>query len=107
LRKLLTLCLVLGAAVALWKFGLGSGGGDAITDLEQRLAAAESAYQSAGRAAGMAGIDTTADAAAALAEVDRVVAEARDLGRNAASDEEKRRLARVRDRAEALRARLR
>jgi peptidoglycan hydrolase CwlO-like protein len=51
-----------------------------IHDLEQELAAIESQIQSAGRAAGMTGMDTTSDVAALTAkkaEIEKQIAEAK------------------------------
>lgn len=55
-----------------------------IHDLEQELAAIESQIQSAGRAAGMTGMDTTADVSALTAkktEIEKQIAEARKSAR--------------------------
>ena len=55
-----------------------------IHELEQELAAIESQIQSAGRAAGMTGMDTTADVAsltAKKAQVEKQLAEARKAPR--------------------------
>ena len=55
-----------------------------IHDLEQELAAIESQIQSAGRAAGMTGMDTTGDVAsltAKKAQIEKQLAEARQSGR--------------------------
>jgi hypothetical protein len=98
MRKLVILALVIAAAVVGWKFyGGGATGDDALADLEHRLQAAERAYQSAGRSAGMSGMDTTADAEAALAEVDRVEKALRDMSRNTTSAEVKNRIHRLLD----------
>ena len=57
-----------------------------INRLRGELRAAQTEYRQAGRAAGLSGIDTTAEAEAALAEVDRIAAELRELKRELESD---------------------
>jgi hypothetical protein len=56
---------------------------DDVSELSARLDAAERNYQSAGRAAGLSGMDTTAEAANALAEVESIERELKDLSRTA------------------------
>ena len=86
MKKLLLLCIVIAAGVVVWKFNARGVGTDGVADLQQRLDAAERMYASAGRAAGVSGIDTSADAEAALAEVERVEQALRELSRNAKPD---------------------
>ncbi len=106
MKKLFLVCLVVAAAVAVWKFAGKSAGNDPLADLEHRLEAAEQAYRSAGRAAGVAGIDSTADAEAALAEVRRVEKELQEMSRTAASDQLKTRIHQLLDRTAAVRRRI-
>ena len=71
MKKLVLLSLVLAAGIAVWK-SRGPGSHDDLSELQARLDAAERSYQSAGRAAGLSGMDTTAEAASSLAEVERI-----------------------------------
>ena len=57
-----------------------------IKRLRGELRAAQTAYRQAGRAAGLSGIDTTAEAAAALREVDRISSELGALKKELESD---------------------
>jgi hypothetical protein len=50
-----------------------------IAELRTELRAAQSEYRQSGRAAAMSGMDTTAEASAALAQVDRIERELREL----------------------------
>jgi DNA repair exonuclease SbcCD ATPase subunit len=50
-----------------------------LQELEQRLDSARRQFEAAGRAAGVAGVDTTADAEAARREVERVEADLKAL----------------------------
>ena len=102
MKKLFILCLVVAAAFAFWKFGGQPTGNDPLADLEHRLEAAEKAYQSAGRAAGMSGLDSTADAEAAIAEVHRVEQALREMSRTATSPEVKTRIHRLLDQTAAV-----
>jgi len=54
-----------------------------VSELQARLDAAERSYQSAARAAGLSGMDTTAEAASALAEVERIEQELKGRARTA------------------------
>ena len=85
MKKLVLLSLVLAAGIAVWKVR-GPGSHDELSELQTRLDAAERSYQSAGRAAGLSGIDTTAEAASALAEVDRIEHELKDRSRTASPE---------------------
>jgi len=85
MKKLFLLALVLAAGFAVWKLR-GAGSHDDVSELQAQLDAAERTYQSAGRAAGLAGIDTTADAASALAEVERIERELKERSRTASGD---------------------
>jgi hypothetical protein len=58
-----------------------------IQALEERIDAAGRQILQAGRAAGLAGIDSTADAEAALGDLDRVEKELRSLQRETGSEE--------------------
>jgi len=108
MRKLVILLLVIAAAVVGWKhFGGAPSGDDALADLEHRLQAAERSYQAAGRSAGMSGMDTTADAEAALAEVDRVEKALHELGRTSTSAEVKNRVHRLLDQVATVKRKLR
>lgn len=89
MKKLLILVLVAVAGYFVWK-GVGPGTNDAISELQHRLDAAERSYQQAGRTAGLAGVDTTADASAALREIARVESALRDLSRTASPDDKRR-----------------
>ena len=65
-----------------------------LTDLEARLKAAVRQYTQAGRAAGMSGVDTTADAEAARVEIQEIQKRLDELGRKS-SAEMKEKLAKV------------
>lgn len=105
MKKLLILALLVGAAALAWNH-FGKPGNDALTDLENRLATAERAFHQAGRAAGLAGVDTTSDAARARQEVARVESALRDLGRTTTSAQDKRRINELLDRAADLKRRM-
>ncbi len=85
MKKLVFLSLVLAAGVAVWKMR-GPGSHDDLSGLEARLDAAERSYQSAGRAAGLSGMDTTSEAANSLAEVERIERELKERSRTASPD---------------------
>lgn len=106
MKKLLLLCLVIAAAIVVWKFGGRASGDDPLSDLQHRLEAAEKSYQQAGRAAGLAGVDNTADAGAAHVEVERVVMALRELSRKASSNEVRLRIDRLLHQAEALKRKM-
>lgn len=106
MKKILILSLIIFAAGVAWKKVPRSDGDDALADLSRRLEVAERSFQQAGRAAGMAGVDTTADAAGALREVAQVERELRELKSRAGSAEEKRRIESLLDRAGDLRRRM-
>ena len=82
MKKLILLSLVLAAGVGVWKLR-GSGSHDDLSELQARLDAAERSYQSAARAAGLSGVDTTAEAASSLAEVERIERELKERSRTA------------------------
>ena len=82
MKKFLLLALVVAAGIAVWKMQ-GPASHDAVSELQDRLDAAERSYQSAARAAGLSGMDTTAEAASALAEVDRIERELKERARTA------------------------
>lgn len=106
MKKLVLLCLVGLAVFGVWKYAGQGGGSDPLADLEHRLQAAESAYRSAGRAAGVSGIDTSSDAEAALAEVGRVEQELKEMSRTASSKEVKDRIRHVVEEASMVRRRI-
>jgi len=85
MKKLVLLALVLAAGVAFWK-SRGPGSQDDLSEFQARLDAAERSYQSAGRAAGLSGMDTSAEAASAAAEVEQVERELRERARTASPD---------------------
>jgi hypothetical protein len=85
MKKLVLLALVLAAGIAAWKLR-GPGSHDDLSELQARLDAAERSYQSAGRAAGLSGMDTTAEAASALAEVEQVERELKERSRTASGE---------------------
>jgi len=85
MKKLVLLSLVLAAGVAVWKLR-GPGLHDDVSELQARLDAAERSYQSAGRAAGLSGMDTPAEAASSLAEVERIEHELKDRSRTASPE---------------------
>jgi hypothetical protein len=95
MKKLLFLGVLALAAFAVWKHVGNQAGNDAISDLEHRLQKAESTYKSAGRAAGVSGMDTSGDAEIALNEVRQVEKELRDLSRTATKPEDKDRIRRL------------
>lgn len=106
MKKLVILLLVVVAAVVIWKKVSHGGGDDALADLQHRLDVAEKTFRQAGRAAGMAGVDTTADAGGALQEVTKVERELRELSRGTHSEQDKRRIAQLLDRAAEIRRRM-
>ena len=85
MKKLVLLALVVAAGVFVWK-QRGPGSHDDLSALQDRLDAAERSYQSAGRAAGLSGMDTSAEAASAAAEVEKVERELRERSRTASPD---------------------
>jgi len=85
MKKLVVLALVLAAGVAVWKMR-GPGSHDDLAEFRARLDAAERSYQSAGRAAGLSGMDTTAEAASALADVERIEHELKARARTASPE---------------------
>ena len=105
MKKLVLLSLVLAAGVAVWKLR-GPGSHDDLSQLQARLDAAERSYQSAGRAAGLSGMDTTAEAASSLAEVERIEHELKDRSRTA-SPETKVRIDELLARVSTVRSKLR
>jgi hypothetical protein len=106
MRKLLVLALVIMAGVVIWNKVAHRDGDDALTDLQHRLDVAEQTFQQGGRAAGATGMDTSADASAAVEEVARVERELRDLDRAAPSADERRRIQDLLARAADLRRRM-
>lgn len=105
MKKVLILAILVAAAALAWNH-FGQRGNDALTDLEHRLEAAERAFQQAGRAAGLAGVDTTSEAAQARQEVARVESALRDLGRRTTSAQGKRRIDQLLERAADLKRRM-
>jgi hypothetical protein len=105
MKKLVFLALVLAAGIAAWKMR-GPGSHDDLSELQARLDAAERSYQSAGRAAGLSGMDTTAEAANSLAEVERIEGELKERSR-AASPETKVRIDTLLARASTVKSKLR
>jgi hypothetical protein len=85
MKKIVLLALVLAAGVAFWKLR-GPGSHDDVSELQARLDAAERSYQSAGRAAGLSGMDTTAEAASAVAEVEQIERELKERSRTASPE---------------------
>jgi len=85
MKKIVLLALVLVAGIAAWKLQ-GRGSHDDLSELQARLDAAERSYQSAGRAAGLSGMDTSAEAASAAAEIEQVERELRERARTASPD---------------------
>src|SRR5258705_13235488 len=85
MKKLVLLALVLAAGVAIWKLR-GPGSHDDLSELQARLDAAERSYQSAGRAAALSGVDTTADAASAIGEVEQIEHELKERSRTASPE---------------------
>jgi hypothetical protein len=82
MMKVFLLALVIVAGVFVWKQH-GTGSHDELSELQSRLDAAERSFMSAGRSAGLSGMDTTADASSALAEVQQVERELRQRSRTA------------------------
>jgi hypothetical protein len=105
MKKLVLLSLVLAAGVGVWKLR-GPGSHDDLTELQAQLDAAERSYQSAGRAAGLSGMDTTAEAASSLAEVERIERELEERSRTA-SPETKARIDRLLSRVSTVKSKLR
>jgi hypothetical protein len=106
MKKILFLGVLALAAFVLWKHQGHQAGNDQISDLEHRLQAAESTYKSAGRSAGLSGMDTTGDAGMAISEVQQVEKELRDLSRTATRQEDKDRIRRLLDQAADIRHRM-
>jgi hypothetical protein len=106
MKKLLILALAIVAGVVIWNKVAHRDGDDALTELQHRLEMAEQTFQQAGRAAGATGMDTSADASAAVEEVARVERELRDLDRAAPSADERRRIQDLLARAADLRRRM-
>lgn len=104
MRKLVIVVLVAVAGYFVWR-NVGQGKDDAISELQHRLEAAESSYQHAGRAAGLAGVDTTADAAGALREISRVESALREMSRTAGADD-RQRVERLLDRVAEVKRRI-
>ncbi len=63
-----------------------SGEEQQVNSLRSELRAAQQEYRQAGRAAGMTGMDTTADASAILAKVDRIETKVKNLKTTLKSD---------------------
>lgn len=89
MKKLVILALVLAAGVVIWRMRAPASHDD-VSELAARLDAAERSYQAAGRAAGLSGVDTTADAASALAEVQTIERELKDRARTASPEKKAR-----------------
>ena len=104
MKKLVIVVLVAVAGYLVWR-NVGQGRDDAISELQHRLEAAEGSYQHAGRAAGLAGVDTTADAAAALREISKVESALREMSRSA-SAEDRPRVERLLERVAEIRRRI-
>ena len=105
MKKLFLVALVLAAGVGYWKTQ-GPGSHDELSDLQARLDDAERSYQSAGRAAGLSGVDTTAAAESSLAEVEKVERELKERSRTA-SPETKTRIDALLARASTVKSHLR
>ena len=75
--------------------------------LRSDLRAARQEYQQAGRAAGMSGLDTTAEAETALREIDRIAEELKDLEEKLSSDAAKTAARRLEDEIESFRQQVR
>ncbi|MFI5165253.1 MAG: hypothetical protein ACHQQS_01390 [Thermoanaerobaculales bacterium] len=74
--------------------------------LEDRLLAAESRFEAAGRGAALSGVDFSSEVSAVMSDVDRLEAELRDL-RPRLSEEEKHRADKLQERITELKRRLR
>lgn len=106
MKKLLILGLVVAAAIFFWNKSQHGGGSGSLDDLRQRLDAAETSFQQAGRAAGVSGVDTSASAESAVQEVERVERALHDLEHDATSESEKQEIASLLARAEDLKRRM-
>lgn len=84
MKKLFLLALVVAAGIVVWKRGPASH--DDLSELQARLDTAERSYQSAARAAGLSGTDTTAEAASSLAEVERIERDLTERSRTASPE---------------------
>lgn len=89
--------LIVAGLIAYNQFGIGRGGsGDLSPEaqqlqaLEARIDAAGRQITQAGRSAGLAGIDSTADVESALSDLERVEMELKSLKRRTGSEEIKR-----------------
>jgi hypothetical protein len=105
MKKVFLLSFVVVAAIAVWKMR-GTNTHDDVSELQAALDAAERSYQSAGRAAGLSGMDTTAEAASALHEVERIERELKQSARSASS-EKKARIDKVLARVSVVKSKLR
>jgi len=87
MKKLAFVVALVVAGFAVYHFTMDGGppSGDeaALIDLEERFESARKRISGAERGAGLAGIDTTSDASAALAEIDRLLASVQELARRA------------------------
>lgn len=106
MRKLVILAIVVAAGILgynhFYDVKPASAEAKALTDLEHRLDAANDRMVQAGRAAGMAGIDTTADVEAAHAAIRRVEQDLQNLKGRLADDASRRRAAALEQRIREL-----
>ena len=83
MKKLLALVVLVVAGLVAYQYLAGSSGGSPeareLEALQERFEDARGQLAAASRAAGVAGIDTTADAAAAVQEVKRIQADLEKL----------------------------
>ena len=106
MKKLVILALIAAAAVVAWNKISHSRGDGALDDLQHRLDVAEKAFQQAGRAAGVSGVDTSADASSALRDVEQVERELRVLSGTTQSAEARRQIEELLARAADLKRRM-
>jgi hypothetical protein len=87
MKKLAFVVALVAAAFVVYRVtqdgGAPSGDEAALIDLQERFEAAKERVAAAGRGAGLAGIDTTSDASAEMAEIDRVLVAVQSLARRA------------------------
>jgi phage shock protein A len=116
MRKLLALVIFVGVvavgANVLLKGGLPTLKGlsaeqQQLADLESDLRSVEKDWQAAERSAGIGGLDTTADATAAIADLDRIERRLTKIERSLDSDVAKEAARKLHDRIDDLRSEMR
>jgi len=85
MKRVLIVLILAAAGYVVWNNVIAprtaKAGESEIAELERQLDAARSEMVQAGRTAGMSGLDTTADAGAAAAEVERIEARLKEVSK--------------------------